>query len=84
MANGSTELITWIGRDRRTMANELARIPGMDVDRLMDGIEDYSRQWRGATPFEAAADTGYARRWNVVEEPPDNVLQYPTRRASGY
>jgi histidinol-phosphate/aromatic aminotransferase/cobyric acid decarboxylase-like protein len=135
------ESLRLLSRDRRTMANELARIPGMtvfpsqgnfvlvklptewsgvgmrdylvanhgvytrecgnklgmtsqfmrlvvrpaaDVDRLMDGIEDYARQWRGATPFEAQADTGYARRWNVVEEPPDNVLQYPTRRASGY
>jgi histidinol-phosphate/aromatic aminotransferase/cobyric acid decarboxylase-like protein len=57
--------------------------PAADVDRLMDGIEDYARQWRGATPFEAPTDTGYARRWSV-EEPPDNLIQYPTRRASGY
>jgi hypothetical protein len=63
--------------------------PAADVDRLMDGIEDYARQWRGSTPFDAPSyatepvDLGYARRWNV-EEPPDNLIQYPTRRASGY
>jgi histidinol-phosphate/aromatic aminotransferase/cobyric acid decarboxylase-like protein len=59
--------------------------PAEDVDRLIDGIEDYARQFRGPAAYlsEAPAETGYGRRWNV-EEPPDNILQYPTRRASGY
>jgi hypothetical protein len=34
-------------------------------------------------PIEAAAETGYTRRW-IAEEPPDNLILYPTRRASGY
>jgi histidinol-phosphate/aromatic aminotransferase/cobyric acid decarboxylase-like protein len=63
--------------------------PAADVDRLMDGIEDYARQWRGSAPFDAPSyptepvDLGYARRWNV-EDPPDNLIPYPARRASGY
>jgi histidinol-phosphate/aromatic aminotransferase/cobyric acid decarboxylase-like protein len=59
--------------------------PAEDVDRLIDGIEDYARQFRGPAAYlsEVPAETGYGRRWNV-EEPPDNILQYPTRRASGY
>jgi histidinol-phosphate/aromatic aminotransferase/cobyric acid decarboxylase-like protein len=65
--------------------------PAADVDRLMDGIEDYARQWRAPSYVtespsyvaELPVDSGYAQRWNV-EEPPDNLIQYPTRRASGY
>jgi histidinol-phosphate/aromatic aminotransferase/cobyric acid decarboxylase-like protein len=113
--------------------------PSADVDRLMDGLEDYSRQWSSAPSYlgerpgyttaerptystgerpaynpaerpayspterpayapterpayasaerstyaEQPVETGYGRRWNV-EERPDNIIQYPTRRASGY
>jgi histidinol-phosphate/aromatic aminotransferase/cobyric acid decarboxylase-like protein len=59
--------------------------PAADVDRLIDGIEDYARQFRAPAPYlsEVPAESGYGRRWNV-EEPPDNLIQYPTRRASGY
>jgi histidinol-phosphate/aromatic aminotransferase/cobyric acid decarboxylase-like protein len=57
--------------------------PAADVDRLMDGIEDYARQFRAAPVYEASTDPAYPRRWNV-EEPPDNLIQYPVRRASGY
>ena len=100
--------------------------PAADVDRLIDGMEEYAQQWRAApsssaswsssssssgrsassrssssrssssrppssrpsSPAASYADespveTGYDRRWKLEEEP-DNLIQYPTRRASGY
>jgi histidinol-phosphate/aromatic aminotransferase/cobyric acid decarboxylase-like protein len=59
--------------------------PSEDVDRLIDGMEDYARQWRGAPTYLTGgpAEAGYSRRW-ATEERPDNLIQYPTRRASGY
>jgi histidinol-phosphate/aromatic aminotransferase/cobyric acid decarboxylase-like protein len=59
--------------------------PAADVDRLIDGMQDYAGQWRGAPAYltEATGETGYSRRW-TPEELPDNLIQYPTRRASGY
>jgi histidinol-phosphate/aromatic aminotransferase/cobyric acid decarboxylase-like protein len=58
--------------------------PAGDVDRLIDGMEDYARQ-SGGTPYasEPAVETGYGRRWNLEDEP-DNLIAYPARRASGY
>ena len=98
--------------------------PAADVDRLIDGMEEYAQQWRApsSAPWssssssgrsgsstrsapsrsapsrspssrpsspaasyadETAVETGYDRRWKLEEEP-DNLIPYPTRRASGY
>ena len=70
--------------------------PAKDVDRLIDGMLDYGGQFRGAPAYVDApsyldapaylddrVETGYERRWNV-EEPPDNLIQYPTRRTADY
>lgn len=132
-----------LSRDRRTMAGELARIPGLtvfpsqgnfilvklpaewsgvtlrdylvanhgvhtrecgnklgmtsqfmrmgvrparDVDRLIDGMMDYGRQFRVRPANEPAyqEESPDARRgWAAsAEEPPDNLIQYPPRRAA--
>jgi histidinol-phosphate/aromatic aminotransferase/cobyric acid decarboxylase-like protein len=59
--------------------------PGRDVDRLIDGMLDYGGQFRSAAPtyLEDRIETGYDRRWNVDEQP-DNLIQYPTRRTVDY
>ena len=57
--------------------------PTGDVDRLIDGMLDYGSQFRGAAP--AYADDPLDDRWGrVVEEPPDNLIQYPTLRSTEY
>jgi histidinol-phosphate/aromatic aminotransferase/cobyric acid decarboxylase-like protein len=130
-----------LSRDRRTMAGELARIPGLtvfpsqgnfilvklptewsgvslrdylvanhgvytrecgnklgmtsqfmrlvvrparDVDRLIDGMLDYGRQFRVRPAYdEDPLDTG--RRWSsTVDEEPDNLIQYPMHRTTEY
>ncbi|GAA3346225.1 hypothetical protein GCM10020358_56430 [Amorphoplanes nipponensis] len=130
-----------LSRDRRTMAGELARIPGLtvfpsqgnfilvklptewsgvalrdhlvanhgvytrecgnklgmtsqfmrlvvrparDVDRLIDGMLDYGRQFRGRSAYdEDPLEVG--RRWSTtVDEEPDNLIQYPTHRTTDY
>ncbi|MET1008240.1 MAG: aminotransferase class I/II-fold pyridoxal phosphate-dependent enzyme, partial [Propionibacteriaceae bacterium] len=130
-----------LSRDRRTMAGELARIPGLtvfpsqgnfilvklptewsgvtlrdylvanhgvytrecgnklgmtsqfmrlvvrparDVDRLIDGMLDYGSQFRSRPAYEETPlESG--RRWStVVDEEPDNLIQYPTHRTSEY
>src|SRR6185436_13090131 len=52
--------------------------PARDVDRLIDGLEDYARQWRGTPGYlaETTGEVAYQRR-RTVEEPPDNLIQYP-------
>lgn len=135
------ESLSLLSRDRRTMATELTRIPGLtifpsqgnfilvklpgdwsgvalrdylvanhgvytrecgnklgmtsqfmrlvvrpakDVDRLIDGMLDYGGQFRSAVTYlEDRIETGYERRWNIDEEP-DNLIQYPTRRTADY
>ena len=60
--------------------------PAKDVDRLIDGMLDYGGQFRSAAPTlprGRTIETGYDRRWNV-DEPPDNLIQYPTRRTADY
>jgi hypothetical protein len=57
--------------------------PTDDVDRLIDGMRDYGGQWRGAEP--AYADDPLDDRWGrVVEEPPDNLIPYPTLRSTEF
>jgi histidinol-phosphate/aromatic aminotransferase/cobyric acid decarboxylase-like protein len=66
------------------MSSQFMRLvvrPAADVDRLIDGMEDYVRQWR--VPAYEPVETGYERRWNL-DEAPDNLIPYPSRRAASY
>jgi histidinol-phosphate/aromatic aminotransferase/cobyric acid decarboxylase-like protein len=130
-----------LSRDRRTMAGELARIPGLtvfpsqgnfilvklptewsgtalrdylvanhgvytrecgnklgmtsqfmrlvvrparDVDRLIDGMMDYGRQFR-VRSYSEEQPVESRRSWSGgLDEAPDNLIQYPTRRSSEY
>jgi histidinol-phosphate/aromatic aminotransferase/cobyric acid decarboxylase-like protein len=58
--------------------------PARDVDRLIDGMMDYGRQFRTRGGYEDdPVDTG--RRWSTtVDEEPDNLIQYPTHRTTEY
>ena len=53
--------------------------PSRDVERLIAGMKDYG----GLSVLETGSsfETGYDRRWKLEDEP-DNVLQYPSRRGS--
>ena len=67
--------------------------PASDVGRLIEGMQDYGRQRRGAEQL----DTGYGRSWSdgpvetdrggyepqwttTLEPEPDNLIRYPTHR----
>jgi hypothetical protein len=61
------------GGHKLGMTSQFMRLvvrPAGDVDRLIDGMEDYARQ-SGGTPYasEPAVETGYGRRWNLEDEP---------------
>jgi histidinol-phosphate/aromatic aminotransferase/cobyric acid decarboxylase-like protein len=58
--------------------------PGRDVDRLIDGMLDYGRQFRVRSAYdEEPLDT--RRSWNSpVEDTPDNLIQYPSRGRTEY
>jgi histidinol-phosphate/aromatic aminotransferase/cobyric acid decarboxylase-like protein len=57
--------------------------PGGDVDRLIDGLFDYGRQFQRRSGYDDPLDAG--RRWNEsFEEPPDNLIQYPLHRTTDY
>jgi histidinol-phosphate/aromatic aminotransferase/cobyric acid decarboxylase-like protein len=62
--------------------------PGRDVDRLIDGMLEYGRQFRTRPsyddgPLDTGRETG--RRWSTtVDEEPDNLIQYPMHRNSEY
>jgi histidinol-phosphate/aromatic aminotransferase/cobyric acid decarboxylase-like protein len=71
--------------------------PTADLSRLIDGMLDYGRQWRGSEPaytepvYEAPyqedpldVSRGVDRRWTAREEQPDNLIQYPTNRVRDY
>src|SRR3954463_7969022 len=54
--------------------------PARDVDRLIDGMMDYGRQFRVLPAYEEdPLDT--RRAWT---EAPDNLIQYPGQRAGEY
>ncbi|WP_250008346.1 histidinol-phosphate transaminase [Actinoplanes sp. M2I2] len=56
--------------------------PGRDVDRLIDGMMDYGRQFR-VRSYEEPADS--RRGWETPrEEAPDNLIPYPSRRGGEY
>jgi histidinol-phosphate/aromatic aminotransferase/cobyric acid decarboxylase-like protein len=61
--------------------------PARDVDRLIDGMLDYGRQFRSRPAYDEdpldSVSTG--RRWSsAVDEEPDNLIQYPMHRTSEY
>nr|WP_221374284.1 histidinol-phosphate transaminase [Actinoplanes polyasparticus] len=56
--------------------------PARDVDRLIDGMMDYGRQFR-VRSYEEPAEP--RRGWETPrEEAPDNLIQYPSRRSGEY
>jgi histidinol-phosphate/aromatic aminotransferase/cobyric acid decarboxylase-like protein len=58
--------------------------PTRDVDRLIDGMLDYGRQFRGR-PMYDEDPLEPARRWaSTVEDEPDNLIQYPAHRTTEY
>ena len=58
--------------------------PSADVDRLIDGMFEYSRQFQRRSAYaDDPLDTG--RRWNEsFEEQPDNLIPYPMHRNTEY
>ena len=56
--------------------------PARDVDRLIDGMMDYGRQFRVRPAYEKPAYEEEPRGWR--EDPPDNLVQYPSHRATEY
>jgi histidinol-phosphate/aromatic aminotransferase/cobyric acid decarboxylase-like protein len=53
--------------------------PAADVDRLIDGMLDYGRQFQRSAYDQDPLDSG--RGWQDARDAqPDNVLQYPSRR----
>jgi histidinol-phosphate/aromatic aminotransferase/cobyric acid decarboxylase-like protein len=68
------------------MSSQFMRLvvrPAADVDRLIDGLEDYGRQWRAPAYVDDPVETGYDRRWNL-DEIPEKLIAYPGRRAASY
>jgi histidinol-phosphate/aromatic aminotransferase/cobyric acid decarboxylase-like protein len=73
------------------MSSQFMRLvvrPGADVNRLLDGIEDYARKMDPVQsvpePRQAYPDSRFANVANA-EARPDNLIPYPNgRRASGY
>jgi histidinol-phosphate/aromatic aminotransferase/cobyric acid decarboxylase-like protein len=73
------------------MSSQFMRLvvrPGADVNRLLDGIEDYARKMDPVQsvpePRQAYPDSRFAKVANA-ETRPDNLIPYPNgRRASGY
>nr|BFE77088.1 hypothetical protein GCM10020092_103890 [Actinoplanes digitatis] len=58
--------------------------PARDVDRLIDGMMDYGRQFRSRSAYDdEPVEVG--RRWaSTVDEEPDNLIQYPSHRTTEY
>ncbi|MGA5304388.1 pyridoxal phosphate-dependent aminotransferase [Nucisporomicrobium flavum] len=58
--------------------------PARDVDRLIDGMLDYGRQFRVRPAYdEDPLDT--RRTWNTaLDEEPDNLIPYPSHRTTEY
>jgi histidinol-phosphate/aromatic aminotransferase/cobyric acid decarboxylase-like protein len=52
--------------------------PGRDVDRLLDGMMDYGRQFRVRPAYEDVDPLDTRRAWN--DGTPDNLIQYPAHR----
>jgi hypothetical protein len=49
--------------------------PARDVDRLIDGMMDYGSQFLRGPQYDNGWSNG-----NGVDEVPNNLIQYPTRR----
>jgi histidinol-phosphate/aromatic aminotransferase/cobyric acid decarboxylase-like protein len=56
--------------------------PARDVDRLIDGMMDYGRQFMGRSRYEEEPVDVRRGGWNSqqMDEVPDNLIQYPSRR----
>ena len=56
--------------------------PARDVDRLIDGMMDYGRQFMGRPQYEEEPiDSRRGGGWNnQMDEVPNNLIQYPGRR----
>jgi histidinol-phosphate/aromatic aminotransferase/cobyric acid decarboxylase-like protein len=57
--------------------------PARDVDRLIDGMMDYARQFMGGRSMQYDEEPMDSRtgRWNSqVDDVPNNLIQYPARR----
>jgi histidinol-phosphate/aromatic aminotransferase/cobyric acid decarboxylase-like protein len=69
--------------------------PAADVARLINGMQDYGRQWRGSEQIDpgyqrswadepvATTNRGYDKPWSVLDTEPDNLIPYPTNRGIG-
>jgi histidinol-phosphate/aromatic aminotransferase/cobyric acid decarboxylase-like protein len=60
--------------------------PSADVDRLINGMLDYGRQWRGSSDLtlRSFSDDPLEGGWSGVDEEPDNLIQYPMLRSTEY
>jgi histidinol-phosphate/aromatic aminotransferase/cobyric acid decarboxylase-like protein len=57
--------------------------PPRDVDRLIDGMMDYGRQFRVREAYQEEP-VAPRRSWSSgLDETPDNLIQYPSHRATG-
>ncbi len=55
--------------------------PGRDVDRLIDGMLDYGRQFRTRCAYD---EDPLDNRRSWTDEAPDNLIRYPAHRRTGY
>ena len=54
----------------------------LDVDRLIDGMMDYGRQFLGRPQYEEEPLDNRRGGWrDQMDEVPNNLIQYPTRRS---
>jgi histidinol-phosphate/aromatic aminotransferase/cobyric acid decarboxylase-like protein len=54
--------------------------PGADVDRLVDGMLEYSQRFHGRSVYDADSLESNSRRWSEsYDDKPDNLVPYPQR-----
>ncbi|GIE85185.1 pyridoxal phosphate-dependent aminotransferase [Actinoplanes regularis] len=59
--------------------------PAGDVDRLVDGMLDYSQRFHGRSVYESDTLESTSRRWaESYDEKPDNLVPYPQRGGGEY
>ncbi|GLW27374.1 pyridoxal phosphate-dependent aminotransferase [Actinoplanes regularis] len=59
--------------------------PAGDVDRLVDGMLDYSQRFHGRSVYESDTLESTSRRWaESYDEKPDNLVPYPPRGGGEY
>jgi histidinol-phosphate/aromatic aminotransferase/cobyric acid decarboxylase-like protein len=85
---GNHGLMTRECGNKLGMTSQFMRLvvrPARDVDRLIDGMMDYARQFMGGRPSRYEEDPmmdSRASRWQSqqMDDIPDNLIQYPSRR----